>query len=129
MPALVEVLDHGGRLLQLDDRGNLRTFRIAPKTIRFPDGPAKGYERAQFADAFARYLEPSVTSVTGTDSQANHAVLGELQEAPVTGPRSPKSANGDAAVTDVTTDGRQVPFAFTEGSLLGPTATRPGRRG
>ena len=129
MPALVEVLDHGGRLLQLDDRGNLRTFRIAPKTIRFPDGPAKGYERAQFADAFARYLEPSVTSVTGTDSQANHPVLGELQEAPVTGPRSPKSANGDAAVTDVTTDGRQVPFAFTEGSLLGPTATRPGRRG
>ena len=39
------------RLAQL-----LAPFGIRPQTIRFGTGTAKGYQRAQFDDAFARYL-------------------------------------------------------------------------
>ncbi len=34
----------------------LASFGIAPATIRFPSGTAKGYSRASFGDAWARYL-------------------------------------------------------------------------
>ena len=43
----------------------LNPFGISPKTIRFSkDSIAKGYQREDFRDAFARYLPPSVTHVT-----------------------------------------------------------------
>jgi putative DNA primase/helicase len=45
--------------------------RIIPKTVRFgnrPEETAKGYEREQFEDAFARYL-PSPPNQTVTSSQ------------------------------------------------------------
>ncbi len=38
----------------------LKPFGVKPITIRFPDtGPAKGYHRASFDDAFSRYLGSS----------------------------------------------------------------------
>ena len=58
----------------LDARGlahRLRKYGIEPKPIREGDRVFKGYRRAQFEDAWSRYLEPlapaamaSVTSVT-----------------------------------------------------------------
>ena len=42
----------------------LKSFEIFPKTVRFPDDrTAKGYYRADFEDAFARYL-PDQTVTT-----------------------------------------------------------------
>ena len=36
----------------------LGTYKISPKTVRMKHGTPKGYDLAQFADAFARYLTP-----------------------------------------------------------------------
>jgi Protein of unknown function (DUF3631) len=36
----------------------LRPYQIKPKTVRVGNARAKGYERADFLDAFARYLRP-----------------------------------------------------------------------
>jgi hypothetical protein len=36
----------------------LRPYGIRPKTVRVGEARAKGYERADFLDAFARYLRP-----------------------------------------------------------------------
>ena len=36
----------------------LGTYKISPKTVRMKHGTPKGYDFAQFADAFARYLSP-----------------------------------------------------------------------
>lgn len=46
----------------LDERGlavRLRRYEIRPKPIRFGDRLARGYERAELADAWARYLPPA----------------------------------------------------------------------
>ena len=48
----------------------LRDFGVRPTTIRFPDGLAKGYLRAEFEDVFARYLSNPVTAVTEVTIQA-----------------------------------------------------------
>jgi hypothetical protein len=64
----------------LNDRGlavRLRQYGVKSKTIRIGHGPkdtAKGYSRADFAEAWEVYLSPlssatSVTSVTGPDFQ------------------------------------------------------------
>lgn len=49
----------------------LRPFGIQPKTLRAGAGRGKGYECAQFADAFARYLpEPIRDNVTTFEDEA-----------------------------------------------------------
>jgi putative DNA primase/helicase len=52
----------------------LRSFRVNPRTLRIGEGRAKGYETADFADAFDRYLSsPGLSkrdTVTTIDSQA-----------------------------------------------------------
>ncbi|MDD9966017.1 MAG: DUF3631 domain-containing protein, partial [Myxococcales bacterium] len=104
----------------------LRTFRIDPKTIRFSDGPSKGYSRSQFDDAFTRYLEAPVTSVTSADSLTNRTTIAELQRASVTGPRSPKSGCNNGHVTDVT----EAPRLSSGKDPSNSTATNPeGPRG
>lgn len=47
----------------------LQPFGIKPRTIRFPNGVAKGYELEQLGDAFSRYLPPklSVTPLQPAD--------------------------------------------------------------
>ena len=45
----------------LDDRGlagRLRKYEIRPKTVRIGDHTPRGYERADFADAWGRYFPP-----------------------------------------------------------------------
>ena len=61
----------------LDARGlarRLRTYDIKPTTIRVLASTAKGYRRADFVDAWSRYLRPfhkeSVTSVTSATGGA-----------------------------------------------------------
>ncbi|MFC7326284.1 DUF3631 domain-containing protein [Marinactinospora rubrisoli] len=57
----------------------LREYGITSTTIRFPEGPAKGYRRADFADAWTRYLSGSteppgvsaVPAVTPSFDQVN----------------------------------------------------------
>jgi hypothetical protein len=61
----------------------LRPYGIASKTVREGDSTAKGYERADFADAWARYLPAAslspiggVTSVTSVTPDST--IEGEL---------------------------------------------------
>jgi putative DNA primase/helicase len=52
----------------------LSEYGIEPKTIRFPNGTAKGYERDQFEDAFHRYIPSTSTpdlSVTPEQNPSN----------------------------------------------------------
>ena len=60
----------------------LKPFGVRPKTIRLETGTKKGYEVADFAKAFARYIPPSV-AVTPSQPYINN----DLRENPsVTGP-------------------------------------------
>jgi uncharacterized protein DUF3631 len=48
----------------LDDRGlasRLRKYEIRPKTVRISDHTPRGYERADFSDAWGRYLPPPLS--------------------------------------------------------------------
>jgi putative DNA primase/helicase len=48
--------NRGGPITPIQVAALLRPWRIAPKTIRFSAGSAKGYLVADFGDAFGRYL-------------------------------------------------------------------------
>lgn len=64
----------------LDARGlarRLRRYDVSSKSVRLADAIAKGYERADFADPWARYLslsQASVTSVTSVAAEADAAL-------------------------------------------------------
>jgi hypothetical protein len=65
----------------LDDRGlanRLREYDIKSKDVRTSTGTLKGYYRADFQDAWVRYLPPigqkSATSATSATSVTNQAV-------------------------------------------------------
>jgi hypothetical protein len=45
----------------------LEPFKIAPKTVRFGTDTAKGYLAETFADAFRRYLPPSIRNSVTTE--------------------------------------------------------------
>jgi hypothetical protein len=93
----------------LDARGlarRLKPYAIRPKPVRFSSGPAKGYERTDFADAWRRYVSASpslgetvtsVTSVTGADVTGHVTVTG-----PESGTETPRLTSDVTAVTDVT---------------------------
>ena len=50
--------DHGTRLSPRQLSKLLGAYKIRPKTVRMKHGTPKGYDLAQFSDAFARYLPP-----------------------------------------------------------------------
>ena len=65
----------------------LRPYRIVAKTIRVDQGTRKGYDRAQFAEAWARYLADTATrtgttGTSGSQSQ-NQAEKEQAQSADV----------------------------------------------
>jgi hypothetical protein len=79
--ALPESLWRDLRGKPLDDRGlanRLRQYDIKSRDVRTSTGTLKGYHRADFQDAWARYLPPigekSATSATSATSVANQAV-------------------------------------------------------
>jgi len=57
---------HDGKgMTQRDLAARLKSYGITPSNVRLSDGSVpKGYQREQFADAFARYLRESYTSAT-----------------------------------------------------------------
>jgi putative DNA primase/helicase len=50
--------------------GLLDPYGIKSKSVRFGDFTPKGYELAQFTDAFARYLKPPSEAVTPSDDES-----------------------------------------------------------
>ena len=58
----------GTGMNQRDLAGRLRAYGISSKDVRLPDGTVKkGYERADFADAFARYLRDGLSATGATN--------------------------------------------------------------
>lgn len=76
----------------------LKDYGIKPKTVRFGRDTPKGFERAQFDEAFARYLPPVVVDSDARDArfhkrQAN-AHMDELLDPDISSSQS-GSADGD----------------------------------
>ncbi|MCK9461370.1 MAG: DUF3631 domain-containing protein [Proteobacteria bacterium] len=63
-------IQHGRSLSTYGLASRLKTYRIRPKSIRFGDWTAKGYELSQFEDAFKRYVGRSGATVDGTVTAA-----------------------------------------------------------
>jgi hypothetical protein len=63
--------NHGKALTQNWLARRLKTFGIAPKTMRIEDGRAKGFYREDFADAFFCYLSPDLPFSSVTPGQHN----------------------------------------------------------
>jgi hypothetical protein len=61
----------------------LRPFEVQSRDIRTPDGVRKGYLRADFADAFERYLSPS--SPEGRDNATTDVAQGFEASRPASG--------------------------------------------
>jgi len=72
---------HGKPLSQNSLARLLAPFAISPSTIRHLGTTAKGYHRAQFADAFARYLTPATKTDTPTQSPDFRVIPGDAQPA------------------------------------------------
>lgn len=97
--------DMGGRPLTLQGLAKLlRPFRIAPKVERVDGQPRRGYERADFEAAFARYLAPRDEPLSAAPrpvtplprAPRNDEIA--LRDGPgngVTPPARPDSADGD----------------------------------
>jgi hypothetical protein len=88
--------------------------RIIPKTVRFgvgPDDTAKGYERAQFEDAFARYLpagpDESVTTSQPQDLCGSPANWQSSQGMGCDGSENPENPGIAATCDDVTVRQRE----------------------
>lgn len=77
----------------------LKPFGISSDLIRFPDGPARGYTKNSFSDAFTRYL--SVTRVTSLQDKDLQPNLSVTRNNGVTD-KSHSNSLGDNDVTDVT---------------------------
>jgi len=69
--------------------GNLlREFDIASRNLRLPTGQAKGYERASFADAWARYCPTPPGGKPSQPSQPSHDTVSAGQRAHSSGTAS-----------------------------------------
>jgi hypothetical protein len=70
----------------------LRPFEIQPHGVRIGDQTPKGYDAAQFRDAFARYLPPESATV---QQMCDINMLGGIQSA--TCPNDVAHSNGEYA--------------------------------
>jgi hypothetical protein len=127
--AIVEALNDSEELpfggyrkgVGIDSRGLarlLKPFGICPRTLRFGQITAKGYERRQFSEAWKRYCDglrkpvrdvdpplgrsASVTSVTSAPQSQISATFYPSQTGNVTDARLAEKPHGNADVTDVT---------------------------
>lgn len=80
----------------LDARGlarMLKPFAIVPKNMRLPEGIFKGYERAEFEEAWAVYLSPELaaTSLQPAQTQATDDLGHPLRSVPVADANTPES--------------------------------------
>jgi len=76
---------------------HLKSFEIGPKDIRFADGNRKGYHRADFSDAFARYVSRSKNaSVAALSRVENGQLSAPGLECHGVADGNPLEPNGDA---------------------------------
>jgi putative DNA primase/helicase len=81
----------------------LGRFGVRSRTVREGDTTDRSYVRADFDDAFARYLPPPTdTSGTSPGSFDNPNASGSSQPSPETDPLRPSEQKDFAGVTDVT---------------------------
>jgi Protein of unknown function (DUF3631) len=80
----------------------LRQFEIRSKNVRIEEKIAKGYEREQFEDAFARYPAPeSATSATSAQPSRKQPVLNPLQDPDVADSKMAANPHEQRNVADV----------------------------
>ncbi len=132
----------------IDSRGLaklLRPFEVKPKTLRFGEATAKGYNREQFAEPWERYCadpkkreqggDPpdneilSVTSVTTAPQSQKQTISYPSQTADVTDSETPENPHSNADVTDVTDENTQtggVKVDVAQSELIDETLARYG---
>jgi hypothetical protein len=125
--------NNGKAVSQRQVAGLLKEFEIRPRTVRFEDGTAKGYELAWFSDDFERYLSPeNPISIRHSVTSEENQRLGEENDPSQThhcdgtemGP-NPLKLNTCDGVTD-----RNPHFGGNgEGSDVRPVPGRGGRHG
>lgn len=98
--------NHGAGLTARGLGQLLRRYGIRSRNVRQPDGTVpKGYQRDQFADAFARYLPSdgpeNATSATSALSSHKPGVSYPLQDPLCSGLENPQNPHGNADVADV----------------------------
>lgn len=75
--------NRGNQLTPRQLSRQLAAYSIKTKTVRFGHGTPKGFELAQFQDAFARYLgapQPATQQRNDTPETSNGKVVGEAEE-------------------------------------------------
>src|SRR6266567_2241997 len=120
--------NHGKPLTAISLARLLKSFQIAPRTIRQDDGgPAKGYLRESFEDAFARFLPAECLSPNfdPLPPLQSSVYAGErhfsdpLQKASVTFQKSEESPMFTQVVTDVT--GQKPEYELLQEKASGKT--------
>jgi len=120
--------NHGKPLTAISLARLLKSFQIAPRTIRQDDGgPAKGYLRESFEDAFARFLPAECLSPNFDPLHPlqSSVYAGErhfsdpLQKASVTFQKSEESPMFTQVVTDVT--GQKPEYELLQEKASGKT--------
>lgn len=95
----------------LDTNGlgrRLRPFGVRVRTMRLEGaGVVKGYTATDFADAFVRYLAPSVDPVTSAELQPELRNRAGLRYPAVTGGQLRESGNDSEHVTGTRREGRE----------------------
>jgi hypothetical protein len=84
----------------------LKPFHVRPKPIRIGDEVFRGFERAQFEDAWSRYLpsspSPDVTALQPASPKGEQAIPERYSDPCVTLTDSASNPHGKPGVTDVT---------------------------
>jgi putative DNA primase/helicase len=110
--------------------GLLRDFDIRPKTVRVEQSEAKGYARADFTDAWSRYLSPlpvesAPRSVTPSQG-SNDAGVSASQTVTSPDPRSvtPLQVSNDAGVSASTPLQSRSGASVTDQDMRNPVSTK-----
>jgi hypothetical protein len=98
--------DFGGKPLTQRALANLlRPFKIRPRSLRFQDSTAKGYEREWFADAWERYPLPEEDGETESVQRARQAPTPFLAGFYPSQPAQPSVHAGLRLIPDPSHDG------------------------
>jgi len=133
--------------LGIDSRGLaklLKPFEIRPKTIRFGEVTAKGYERRQFSDAWERYCATpakaaqhhsgpdssslSVTTVTTAPQSQKPGISDPSQTPDVTDGESAQIPHSNADVTDVTAENARTGAKHVDEPIVAALSARLGAK-
>lgn len=99
----------------------LSTYKISPKTVRMKHGTPKGYDLAQFADAFARYLAPRELPQQLNDWQEGMPGKAPGVADPTQPPSRTSTAQNPGDPTIATEVGQQEPTCGGVADVAAPT--------